>query len=355
MDKRILLIIVLVIVIVSGIGAAFFLINRQQVSTAPTLSESPAITPVTTPSTFTGVQATLSTSAITPITTAAGGSIDVFLNTNGTEIDGFQFIATVTGNALATITDADTTADGVQIDVQSGAGFVASTNTVTTTDTEQTIRLGMTFDDTSAHFVSTTPTKVASIPLLAGSSGTITLTFDAQNSRIRLLSGQDIAMQVSSQTFPVSDALASSTTTQAVSTAAATLASTTQAATPTPSPTPLASTSPFCLATCFSDNDCAAGYVCEADRCVNPACPTSQTCSCSVTQAAATIRPTATPKITAAVTPKPTSTPIASSSATAADTPVTGAFEYTLLLVSAAFLFLSGGFYLSYRQETVSS
>ena len=117
-------------------------------------------------------------------------------------------------------------------------------------------------------------------------------------------------------------------------------------------------TSPFCLASCFTDSDCAAGFTCQTDRCVNPACPTSQTCGCGTTQTGTTT--TAQP-VLPVITPKPTATPrvtaapvavVASGSAATADLPVSGSFEYTLLMIGAGLLLLGGGVFLTAKQES---
>jgi hypothetical protein len=353
MDKRVIIILVLVIVIVAGIGAAILLLNKP----APVTQVTP--TPIATPVAQTSSQAALTASVSQPLSAGGQGTIDIYLDTKSAKIEGFQFILNIGGTALPTIPDSDPITDGVQIVAESIPGLSISTNSVTQQDGTQVIRFAMVSSDTTGGFSSTTPTKIASIPVSSENNGSVTLTFNQQNSRIRPSGGgEDAIASTTDASFPVSAASVTASTSGTITAATATV---------TPAPTAIASVtstpttsgaSAFCLASCFTDNDCAAGFVCEADRCVNPACPTSQTCGCGVEQTTATSATTA-PLATAtpkpSITPKPTATPkptpvevaVASSSASSENLPTSGAFEYTLLVIGAGLLFLGGGVYVS--------
>lgn len=353
MDKRVIIILVLVIVIVAGIGAAILLLNKP----AP-ITQAPLETPIATPATQASSQAALTATVSQPLTTSGPGSIDIFLDTKSAKIDGFQFIVTVGGSATPTIPDSDPITDGTQIASETIPGLSISTNSVSEQDGSQIVRFAMVSSDSTAGFSVSSPTKIASIPISSGTNGSVTLAFNQQNSRIRPSGGgEDSIAQTTDASFPVSASsdVASTSGTLTAGSFSVTPAPTTIAAVTS---TPASGASAFCLASCFTDNDCAAGFVCEADRCVNPACPTSQTCGCGVDQTTATgatsaplptvtPKPTATPKLVATATETPETVAVASTSADPDTLPASGAFEYTLLLIGAGLLFLGGGVYIS--------
>jgi hypothetical protein len=348
MDKRVIIILVLVIVIVAGVGGALLLMNRTP--TAPVATPFPSATPVSTQ-----IQPALTTQMSTPLTASGSGTIDVYIDTKSVKIDGFQFIATLGGTALPTISDADSATEGVQITAETIPDLSTSTNTVTEQDGAFVIRYAMVASDSTIGYSTDSPTRVASIPVLAGSGGTVSVTFNQQNSRARLLSGgEDALITTTDGSFPVTS---ESVATNPISSPSSSLVAQTQV-TATPVPTSsAATTTPFCLASCFSDGDCAAGLVCETDRCVNPACPTSATCGCGANQATQTVTTTHVPTI--ASTPVPVATeipadvvPTAPASGSAAtDLPASGSTEYTLLAIGAGLLLIGGGVLLTAKQE----
>ncbi len=350
MDKRIILILVIVIVVIAGVGGALFFLTKQ-----PTTIVTPTVAPVATP--VSGAQAggtTLTASSQAPLTAGQPGSIDVYIDTKGVKVDGFQFIATLAGSSLPTVPDSDSATDGIQIQPAILSSLAVSTNSVTSQDGTFIIRYAMIAQDSVAGFSTDSPTKIASIPVSTGTGGKVTLAFNQQNSRVRLTSGGDDALM--GVTDASVDVIASTATNASGS---GSLAST---ATSSATTTTSAATSQFCLASCFTDSDCAAGFVCETDRCVNPACPTSQTCGCGATAGAtpvATTRPVsiATPIAVAAPTPlmTPVATPVEDSTIVKASSsgqlPSSGSFEYTLLTLGAGLLLVGGGVFLTAKQE----
>lgn len=350
MDKRVIIVLVLVIVIVAGVGGALLLLNRTPAE--PVATPFPSASPVATQE-----QPALTTQMSTPITASGSGAIDVYIDTKSVKIDGFQFIATLGGTALPTISDADSVTEGVQITAEAIPDLSTSTNSVTEQDGSFVIRYAMVASDSTIGYSTDSPTKVASIPVLAGSGGNVTVTFNQQNSRARLLSGgEDALISTADGSFPVtSEGIAATTPTSSPSSSLVAQTSVTA----TPVPTAAASTTtPFCLASCFSDGDCAAGLVCETDRCVNPACPTSQTCGCGANEVAQTVTttpvPTVAPTAVALATQipadiVPTQAPVAS--VAAQDLPASGSTEYTLLAIGAGLLLIGGGVLLTAKQE----
>ncbi|MEP7166741.1 MAG: hypothetical protein ABI758_02050 [Candidatus Woesebacteria bacterium] len=349
MDKRIIIVLVLVIVIVAGVGGAMLLLNRTPAT--PVATPFPSATPAVSAQT----QPTLTTQISSPLTASGSATIDVYLDTKATKIDGFQFIATLNGTALPTISDADSGTEGTQISPENIPELTTSTNNVTEQDGAFVIRFAMVSSDSTLGYSNTSPTKVASIPVLAGSGGNVTLTFNQQNSRARLLSGgEDTLVTTTDGTFPVASSGSSSTQTSVSTASSSLLAQTAVTTTPAPTTAATATTSPFCLASCFSDGDCAAGLACETDRCVNPACPTSQTCGCGANQTAQTVTTTPVPTVVASAAATPivaTSAPIAEASSSAQDLPTSGSVEYTLLAIGAGLFLIGGGVLLTAKQE----
>ncbi len=352
MDKRVILILVIVIVIVAGVGGALFFLNRSATPVAtptPVVSATPAVSSQTAPA--------LTASSFTPLVAGEPSTVDIYIDTKSVSVDGFQFIATLAGNSLPTVPDADTATDGIQIQAAAVPELSVSTNSVTAQDGTFVIRFAMIAADGTVGFSTTSPTKIASIPVSTGTAGKVTLTFNQQNSRVRLTTGGDDAlMSVTDASLTVTATTASGASGSGIVTASPVMSTpaltTTTAATTT-------TTSPFCLATCFTDSDCAAGFVCETDRCVNPACPTSQTCGCGATSGAtpvlttqASSTPVSTPFVsvtpTPMITPVPTIIAMASSSA---ELPASGSFEYTLLTLGAGLLLIGGGVFLTAKQE----
>lgn len=354
MDKRVVIVLVLVIVIVAGVGAALLLLNRQPAS-LPTPSATPIASPVSTTQTSPALTAVSSA----PLTTDSQARIDVYLDAKATKMDGFQFIATLAGTTLPTVIDSDPVTEGVQIESALIPELSVSTNSVTEQDGGHVIRFAMISTDSAVGFSATSPVKVATILVSNGSAGSLSLTFNQQNSRARLAQGgddalidtSDVSLPVSAQAIGAIPATSSSTLVS--------MATTTTQTTPFASATPVASALPsqFCLASCFTDSDCAAGFACEADRCVNPACPTSQTCGCgaaSLTTPAPTTKASIIPTITpiATMIPTPTEEPVTQVASSTADLPVSGSFEYTLLTLGVGLLLIGGGVFLTAKQTT---
>lgn len=354
MDKRVLIVLVLVVVIVAGVGAALLLLNRQPAS-IPTPTASPVASPVTT----TQTQPALTAITSSPLTTAGQGQIDIYLDAKAEKLDGFQFIGTLSGTSLPVIPDADPVTDGIQIQATSIPELSVSTNSVTEQDGGFVIRFAMVAQDSTVGFSNTSPVKVATILVSNGSAGSLSFTFNQQNSRARLASGgEDALINTTDATFPVSvESVANASGSGNLIAQATPASQTTGTSVVTSSPTPTPNTalsSQFCLASCFTDSDCAAGFACETDRCVNPACPTSQTCGCGASALAtpvATVAPIATTTALATIAPTsiPTEAPVASASA---DLPVSGSFEYTLLTLGAGLLLIGGGVFLTAKQTT---
>lgn len=353
MDKRVLIVLVLVVVIVAGIGVALLLLNRQP-SSIPT----PTVAPTSSPATSAQTQPALTAISASSLTTAGQGQIDIYLDAKTAKLDGFQFIGTLSGSTLPVIPDSDPVTDGVQIQASTIPELTVSTNSVTEQDGGFVVRFAMIATDSAVGFSSNSPIKVASILVSNGSAGSLNFTFNQQNSRARLAEGgEDALINTTDATFQVSVESIATASDSGSLTAQATPVGQTMVATAvtsTPTPTPSALSSQFCLASCFTDSDCAAGFVCEADRCVNPACPTSQTCACGAGALAtptATVRPTATATAVASATPVSTVTPVsASESADTTDLPVSGSLEYTLLTLGAGLLLIGGGVFLTARQ-----
>lgn len=363
MDKRVIIILVLVIALVAGVGAAILILTRQStppISTTPTPQTSSAPQSASVPA--------ISTRSETTLQAGLPSSIAVLLDTKGVRVDGFQFIATIDGTSLPAVIDADNSQEGVQIAPAALPGFSVSTNSVTEQDGKYVVRFAMVLSDTTSQGYTTQgPESVATITVTPGTAGTISMAFNQQNARARLNeSGDDVVMASTDGAFVASaqtsgGVAAAPATSSAKVTAAASTAP--FATTPAAQTTTSSSPSPFCLATCFSDSDCAAGFVCETDRCVNPSCPTSQTCSCSGTttaQASATPRATPVPTPVVAVsTATPRSTPVvpASVAPTATDSaeplPKSGNTAYTILTIGAGLLLLGFGIVLTTKPAPV--
>ena len=367
MNKRVLLIIGGVVAAIIGIVVVVALINsRNQAAVV----EAPTPVPQSTePLAF--------TTTLTPTTLSASGSatLDIFLNTHGTKIDGFQFIATLDGDSQPIVSDADTATPAVQI--QSGAvtGMNPVTNSVVPQGGAQVIRYAMITQNASQPFTSSSPVKVASVIFVPSVNGTVKLDFNAQNTRANKTGSTDdtlITTQPLSLTVSPSLSLAASPTPiiGAVPTASPSgKTTTTKSTTVAKSTTVIA-----CDAACLTDNDCSSGLSCINNACRNPACSSETTCSCTGAAVTTTESPTPTPRPTATprptVTPRPTATPVliaGSSTATPSptliavakktstatiaalpkDLPVSGGVEDTILLLIAGVSCMAiGAFYM---------
>lgn len=351
MDKRVILILVIVILLVAGVGGALFFLNK---TSTPAVIPTPI--PSATPAAAAQTGAALTATSSTPLIVGEPGMVDIYIDTKSAKVDGFQFIATLTGSSLPTVPDSDSVTDGIQIQAATIPELSVSTNSVTAQDGAFIIRFAMIAQDSTTGFSTSGPTKIASIPVSTGTGGSVKIAFNQQNSRVRLSSGGDDAlMAVTDASLTVAASSANSAsgsstlTSTNVSSPSAAVTSTTAAAT----------NSPFCLASCFTDSDCAAGFVCETDRCVNPACPTSQTCGCGANQGAtpvlvakATATPVVAPLATVAPTPYMTMAPTPDLvSTSSAELPASGSFEYTLLTIGAGLLLIGGGVFLTAKQE----
>ncbi len=357
MNSKVLIILILVVAIVAGVGIAILLLTRQA---APAPIPTPLATPVV------QIQTKPELSAMTPSSTLSVGektTIDIYLDTKSSQINGFQFIANIDGTAFPAVLDADDASDGMQIEHAQIPELSVSTNSVIQQDGRYVVRYAMVTSDEASGFSSTSPVKVASIPVTPGTAGSIQVTFNAQNSRARVGAGSDeVMLAVADTTYTVTDPMAgtsSAASGSATTTTDPLLTAASFSATPVPSATPSSGVvAQYCLASCITDSDCAVGLTCEADHCVNPACATSQTCSCSQT-AQATLAPTATPRTIAAVsTPVPTIAPVEDTtqlaSTSAEDLPTAGTIEQTFLAIGSGLLLLGAGITLASRKAPVS-
>lgn len=306
MNRTLILVIGIIIALVVGVGAFFFISSRPTPSPTPTVS----------PQVQAQLRITVTPSAVA-LTASQSASFDVFLNTNGVKVDGFQFIANLDG-ANVTVVDNDPVASGTQIKPAEVTGLNPVTNSVVAQGTAQVIRFAMITQSAAQPFFSSGPIKVATVNFVPGTPGTIKLDFNIQNTRANKTGTTDETLiTAASQTFTVNPALA---------------------ATPSASPLAQAQTTPIaCDAACLTDNDCSVGLSCVNNSCRAPACPSSSTCSCTggfVATGSAT--PTATPKpatasATPTSTPKPTAT--ASIAALPSSLPQSGSIENTFILI----------------------
>src|SRR5260221_695732 len=130
-------------------------------------------------------------------------------NTNGVKIDGFQFIANLDGTASPVVTDGDPVTAGVQIATTTVAGLSTVTNSVVPQGTAQVIRYAMITQSASAPFSSTSPTKIATITFTPGTTGTVTLDFNTQNTRANKTgSTEDTLITAASVSYTVGPAVA---------------------------------------------------------------------------------------------------------------------------------------------------
>src|SRR5258708_15099416 len=164
MNKRLLLIIG-GLVALAVVGVVVFLVIRGQ-------SQPEAPVPTIVPQTQAPLKITVSS---TPgiLNASSSANLDIFLNTNGTKIDGFQFIATLDGDGHPVVTDADPGTPAVQIQSAAVTGMNTVTNSVATEGTAQVIRYAMITQTASQPFSSSTPIKVATITFVPGAPGSV--------------------------------------------------------------------------------------------------------------------------------------------------------------------------------------
>lgn len=380
MNSKVILILILIIALVAGVGVAILFITRQSV---PDL---PAPTPVASSQPQAATDSPV-INLLMPDTGFKAGeqaNLQVFLDTKGKSVSGLQFIMNISGSSLPAVVDADPTTDGVQIDFAQIPELSVSTNSVVEQNGTFVIRFAMITQDESTGYTTSGPTQIASIPLTPAATGSIQASFNTQNSRVRIGNGGDeVALTVQDSTYTVTSLSAQSAsdpflTTETSSGQRGSVTSSqsgalAMASTPTPTTTTVA---PYCLVTCVTDSDCAAGLTCEADRCVNPACPTSQTCSCAATATArptvaptastsgrvttptpvptATARATATPVITAATSLDEVDSSV-SASASSESLPTAGSVGYTYLLLGGGALLCVAGAFLGTRRISVEA
>ncbi|PWU23999.1 hypothetical protein C5B42_01090 [Candidatus Cerribacteria bacterium 'Amazon FNV 2010 28 9'] len=297
--KKILLIALAIVVIIVAIGGVVFFVTQQ--NTPP-----PSSTTGVVPATPSPASLTLTVQPSSPtIAASSSASLDVFLNTGGVAIDGFQFIATLNGSSSPTVTDTDPATTGIQIEPSTGVALTPVTNSVVNQNGDQVIRYAMITQDASQSFSNTAPTKVATIHFTTATNGTAQISFDTQNTRAnRTGSTQETLIAGATQSFTITSAIATSpiasssgTLATAPSPSPALIAKAASSSVNTkPNPTP--TLAPSCNAACLSSSDCSSGLSCINNACVNVACPGSASCTCTATP---------TPKATA--TPKPTTTP----------------------------------------------
>lgn len=283
MSKTLLLIIGAIVALVVGVGAAVIIINNQAQKQAPT----------PTPSAQVQVPLKITvTPQTTSFTASVSASLDVFLNTNGVKIDGFQFIANLDGNASPVVTDSDPNTTGVQITPAQVSGLNPVTNSVVTQGTAQVIRYAMITQNAGQPFTTGAPVKVATITFIPGSSGTVKLDFNTQNTRANKTgTTEDTLITAASQTFTVSSAVAGAA--PVVASPSAAITTTTTKTTVSKTTTAIA-----CDAACLNDNDCTSGLSCINNACRNPVCSDNTTCLCPGV-ATTTTSPTPKPRVTA--------------------------------------------------------
>lgn len=366
MDKRVLIAIIVVIVLALCGGGAFLFFQSQQQAVVPVSTPAPVVKQQT-------AQPTLSVQGPTSLVASQSATLDIYVDTKGVKVDGFQFIATLEGTATPVVQDADPNATGVQISAEVIPELTIATNSVVDQSGKQVIRFAMITAAGTSGYATSTPVKVASIPVIPGAEGTAMISFNPQNSRAsKSTGGEDALFTTSDKTFTV----AATSTSDPLALAPTTTASTSSTIASAPTTTTNTSTqNPSCRLSCATDNDCAAGLACEFGLCVNPACSSSQTCSCTTPNLTAQTAPTpyvpptassstsaliaqgtsnstssatTTTTTSALVTPTPKATVKASTmSATLTQSdplPVSGSIENTLLLLGAGFLFIGLGF-----------
>lgn len=289
-------------------------------------------TPLTTPTVQTSVQPVLSAQAILDsFAVGQAGAIDVFIDTKGEKVDGFQFIATLTGSALPTVKDANEAIDGVQIHTQEVAQLTVTTNSVVDQDGSKVIRFAMITQAGVENFSTSVPTKVATIYVTPKQSGSLSLMFNTQNSRASVVGGQDVLLATTNESYSVSEPL-----TQAASGSSklATLVSKPQ----TGAVLAATTTYPTCQTTCVTDNDCDSGLSCQSGVCVNPSCSSSTSCTCGSSDEEEDASASATTQETEDLETEDTSDE---------ELPLAGSIEYTMILVASGILFLGLGMVIS--------
>lgn len=176
-------------------------------------------------------------SSATSLVASQSATLDLYLNTNGAKLDGFQFIASVEGSSTPIITDSDLAKDGIQITAVEGADLSLVNNSVTPQNNAQIVRFSMISKVPSAPFSSTTPVKIASIVITPTAAGTLKLDFNGPNTRANLVGSDEgtlITTNVQAYTVSPGDLTAFATP------ATATTSGTSIKTTPLPSPTAIA-------------------------------------------------------------------------------------------------------------------
>lgn len=308
---------VLVFMLVLGTGVAVFLINRQNTPSSETVAEA---TPTTTPPTLT-VQSSSSS-----LTASQSGTLDVYLNTFGQSINGFQFIATLDGTSLPKVTDTDSVSSGVQVEAVSIPNLSVSTNSVIDQDGKQVIRFAMVTQSASEAYQTSTPVKVATVSVVPGKAGTLSLTFNTQNTRASTEGGQqDTLLSTADSSYIVSAPLQTNTI--------AAMDDTTEASALSPVATSSA------IADASVSNATTNGELGSGPTPTIKPSPTAkpQLIGASSSTSSSTLTTTATSTSSA----KATATP----SATVAPQvlPVSGSTENTILLLLTGVIFIGGG------------
>ncbi|HSW89856.1 MAG TPA: hypothetical protein VLH19_03200 [Patescibacteria group bacterium] len=284
--------IVLIVVVLAAVAGGVLVFLRNQTP--------PEAVPTPTPAAQAPTPSLTLQPSTTAMTASQSASIDVFLNTNGAKINGFQFILTISGSANTDVTDADPAATGIQIQAPDQPSLSVATNNVTDQSGKKVIRYAMVTTDPTKAFPISGNIQVARILLTPNNAGSLIAEFSAQNTRANLVSNNDEI------------AVNSKDTTLAVAAGTPLLAN--SGATSTPVPTASSS----------------------ATRAPAVTTPTAS--------ASATPRATATPPLASSgATPKATPRVVAASSSAL---PVTGGLEDTLLLVAGGFLLLGLGFFI---------
>lgn len=323
--NKILVIVGIVLVVLVG-GIVFF--ASRQVPSNPVPTPTPIVKtqepPVLT------VEPTSTT-----LVASQSATFDLFLNTHGIQIDGFQFIATLDGSAIPTITDSDALTAGTQIAAASVSGLNPVTNSVVPQDSAQIIRFAMITTSATDPFSSTTPVKIASVTFMSSNPGALSLTFNLPNTRANKNgSTEETLIKASDEKFTVSQMVASASPIASASSSQVAKSATTGSS----------ATAIACDSACLNDNDCSLGLSCINNACRNPACTASLTCQCApgstaTASGAKTTSVSLTPTPRPTVTPRPTATPtaVASSSTTIAalpdELPQSGSMENTIILI----------------------
>lgn len=324
-DKKIILSIIAILIVIAV--AAIVLITRSQ----PQVS----LTPTSTPSATPGQNVTISLQPESNILIASQSALfDVFLNTNGTHIDSFQFIITLDGTSKPHVLNSGTAkSSGNQILAQTIPGLSTVTNSSIEQAGKSTIRFAMITENSKQPYSTSNLTKIATILVNSEQAGTLQFNFDSQNTLATITgTSQDTPLVSTGFSGTVSPSIAPTVSPFATPAPATSSAKTTKTQTSKTlalsTPTPIPTTQPSIASS------------------LDPTNGLDQTSASS--SATPTPLPTTTP-LPAIASPSATLVPVLSSSATSAtnsalpsELPKTGGISdsIALLLSGTGFFFI---------------